>query len=150
MSAGRRWACFSRFGSKKLNSGSSWNARAALATVLGRCGFVSGRMSGGEDGIGTAPTVATEARVSPRRRSRDLWDARPMAGEPEFPSTPVGRQAAWYVAHMKANGVGVTEDEVVEHMQLAPPWVPANTIAQFADDDGRPYRISRLVQVSEV
>ena len=39
-----------------------------------------------------------------------------MPGEdPEFPATPVGRQAEWYVAHMKAHGADVTENEVAEH-----------------------------------
>lgn len=74
-----------------------------------------------------------------------------MPGEdPAFPATPVGRQAEWYVAHMQAHGADLTEDEVAEHVQLPPPWVPANTIRQFADDDGRAYRIGRLVEVSPV
>jgi hypothetical protein len=71
-------------------------------------------------------------------------------GQPEFPSTPIGRQAQWYVDQMRANAAGLTEAEVSEHMRLAPPWVPASAIARFAEDDGRPYRISRLVHVSPV
>jgi hypothetical protein len=72
------------------------------------------------------------------------------AEDPAFPATPVGKQAEWYVAQMRTHGAGVTEQEVAEHVRLPPPWEPANTIRQFADDDGRPYRIGRLVEVSPV
>ena len=73
-----------------------------------------------------------------------------MAGELDFPTTPAGRQAAWYVRQMRAKGVGLSEREVQEHMQLPPPWVPSDAMTRFADDDGRTYRISRLVERSPI
>jgi hypothetical protein len=53
------------------------------------------------------------------------------ADDIDFPSTPAGEQGRWFLHHMVTSGAELTEDEVAEHMTMAPPWTPAQAIERF-------------------
>jgi hypothetical protein len=67
-------------------------------------------------------------------------------GVPPLPNTPAGRQAGWYLEQMRLRGEGLSDEEIVEHVQLAPPWTPDDTRRRFVEDDGRTYELTRVVE----
>ena len=69
---------------------------------------------------------------------------------PDLPDSPVGRQAAWYLAQMAKKGEGLTAEEAAEHLALPPPFDPAQAAERFrTNDDGRSYRLDRVIVTSD-
>lgn len=68
----------------------------------------------------------------------------PMTDDVDFPTTPAGDRARWYLRQIRTNANGLTEGEVSAHMALASPWEPARAIERFAADDGRPFIVTAV------
>jgi hypothetical protein len=72
------------------------------------------------------------------------------SAEPDIalPDSPTGRAAAWFIAHVRDLGAGLTDAEVREHMLFREPWDPANSIERFRTSDPRPFRIEAVKEPS--
>lgn len=66
----------------------------------------------------------------------------------DWPDSPAGRQARWFLDQLVSHGRGLTIDEVATHMALAPPWEPARAVERFTHGDQRPFRVTRLTAPS--
>jgi hypothetical protein len=63
----------------------------------------------------------------------------------ELPDSPAGRQVRWFLEHVASNGRSLTVEEVADHMALAAPWTPSDSLERFRSGDGRAFNVAKIV-----
>jgi hypothetical protein len=66
----------------------------------------------------------------------------------QFPDSPAGRQARWFLDHVASDGVNVTLEEVAEHMALPAPWTPSEGLERFRTGDRGTFKVDSVVAQS--
>lgn len=66
----------------------------------------------------------------------------------DFPDTPAGRAAAWFLRHARTQGRDLTLEEIADHMHFDPPWEPANSMERFKE--GPPDQDRKIVETNSI
>ena len=66
----------------------------------------------------------------------------------EFPDSPAGRAAAWFLEHTSSRGERLTVDGIAAHMAYPPPWEPANSLERFRQSDPRPFAVTTVKETA--
>lgn len=68
----------------------------------------------------------------------------------DFPDTPAGRAAKWFLHHASTRGAELTLEEITEHMHFEPPWVPENSMERFEEGGPQDRKIVEVNSISPV
>ena len=66
----------------------------------------------------------------------------------QFPDSPVGWQAQWFLGAVESRGVDVTLEEVAEHMALPAPWTPVEGLERLRAGERSTLRVTTVVAPS--
>jgi hypothetical protein len=66
----------------------------------------------------------------------------------DFPDSPAGRGAAWFLEHTTTLGRDLTVDDVAGHMAFPPPWEPEHSLERFRTSDPRPFTVTKVAATS--
>ena len=66
----------------------------------------------------------------------------------QFPDSPAGRHAQWFLGAVVSRGVDVTLEEVAEHMALPAPWTPVEGLERLRAGEWSNLRVAMVVAPS--